>query len=93
MFMCRLFTQSDYAKKFAGKVVKRIIIKNQYFWRGVAYVVMTTKPLVGVLRMVDGEKHPPMNFIYETMKRAKEKLAKILDGKVEKYEPIWRIID
>ena len=40
--------------------------------------------LVRVLRLVDGEKKPPVKYIYEAMDRAKEAIAKSFDGKEEK---------
>ncbi|KAL0399788.1 UNVERIFIED_CONTAM: hypothetical protein Sradi_2322100 [Sesamum radiatum] len=36
---------------------------------------MVAGPLVKVLRLVDGEKKPPMGYIYEAMDRAKEAIA------------------
>ncbi|XP_057791246.1 uncharacterized protein LOC131008377 [Salvia miltiorrhiza] len=48
----------------------------------VAYSIKTTKPLVDVLRVVDGERAPAMGYIYATMDEAKEKIAKNLNDKL-----------
>ncbi|TYK03327.1 hypothetical protein E5676_scaffold6571G00020 [Cucumis melo var. makuwa] len=50
-------------------------------------------PLVRVLRLVDGEKKPPMGYIYEAMDRAKEAIAKSFNNNEEKYKDIFTIID
>ncbi|KAF8397598.1 hypothetical protein HHK36_016518 [Tetracentron sinense] len=43
-----------------------------------------TAPLVRVLRLVDGEKKPPMGYIYEAMDRAKETIKEAMGG--QRYE-------
>lgn len=43
--------------------------------------------------MVDGEKKPPMGYIYTAMDRAKEATAKSFKGKKEKYEKVFEMID
>ena len=43
--------------------------------------------------MVDGEKKPPMGYIYAAMDRAKEAIAKNFKGKKEKYEKVFEMID
>lgn len=35
-------------------------------------------PLVGVLKLVDGNKKPAIGYIYEVMDRAKEAIARAL---------------
>ncbi|KAF8392756.1 hypothetical protein HHK36_023105 [Tetracentron sinense] len=54
-----------------------------------------TAPLVRVLRLVDGEKKPPMGYIYEAMDRAKETIKEAMGGQryERRYKPIWNIID
>ena len=44
------------------------------------YALKTTKPLVGVLRMVDLEKMSRMGFLYGAMDKAKEQIAENLGG-------------
>lgn len=73
--------------------MQNIVLKSRKFWPGVAYVIRTIKPLVMVLRMVDSEQFPPMGFIYESMDRAKEEIAKNMGNDESKYKAIWDIID
>ncbi|CAI9259863.1 unnamed protein product [Lactuca saligna] len=63
------------------------------FWPSVVYSLKTTKPLVEVLRIVDGEQSPAMAFIYGAMDECKEKIAKNFDNEVSSYNEIWDIID
>uniref|UniRef100_A0A803QF45 Uncharacterized protein n=1 Tax=Cannabis sativa TaxID=3483 RepID=A0A803QF45_CANSA len=55
--------------------------------------LLTTSPLVEVLRLVDGDKEPTMGFLYNAMDKAKEKIANNLGGEEKDYKEIWEIID
>ncbi|XP_031121045.1 uncharacterized protein LOC116024293 [Ipomoea triloba] len=79
MFTSEKWTNSSYASKADGKEFD--------------YVIKTTKPLVEVLRVVDGDKEPAMGFLYNAMDEAKEKIAKNLGGEEKDYKEIWEIID
>lgn len=61
-------------------------------WDKVTEIVSFTKPLVKVLRLMDGEKLA-MGYIYEGMDTAKEAIKTFYKGKESKYIPIWQIID
>ncbi|KAF8377372.1 hypothetical protein HHK36_030749 [Tetracentron sinense] len=65
------------------------------FWKGVIYAMKITAPLVCVLRLVDGEKIPPMGYIYEAMDKAKEAIKEALGGQrnVRRYKLVWDIVD
>ncbi|KAF8380426.1 hypothetical protein HHK36_027912 [Tetracentron sinense] len=65
------------------------------FWKGVIYAMKITAPLVRVLRLVDGEKRPPMGYIYEAMDKAKEAIKEALGGQrnVRRYKLVWDIVD
>ncbi|KAI0528848.1 hypothetical protein KFK09_001391 [Dendrobium nobile] len=93
MFASEEWDKSSWAKKQEGKQVKKIVMKDDSFWRSINYALKTTTPLVKVLRMVDGERAPAMGFIYEAMNRAKEDIAKDLGGQESAYKEIWDIID
>ncbi|XP_062104413.1 uncharacterized protein LOC133815612 [Humulus lupulus] len=93
MFVSKEWSSCAWEKKPEGKVVKKIIMNDNTFWPSVVYSMKTTKPLVNVLRIVDGERTPAMGFIYGAMDEAKEKIAKNLDGDVSSYKEIWDIID
>ncbi|XP_055826068.1 uncharacterized protein LOC129894408 [Solanum dulcamara] len=43
--------------------------------------------------MVDGEKKPPMGYIYEVMDRAKESIEKAFNYDDRKYMNVFKIID
>ncbi|XP_057808409.1 uncharacterized protein LOC131022882 [Salvia miltiorrhiza] len=93
MFVSRDWKGCAWAKKDEGKAVRKIIMSDNSFWASVVYSIKTTKPLVDVLRVVDGERAPAMGFIYATMDEAKEKIAKNLNDEVVAYKEIWNIID
>ncbi|XP_059650757.1 uncharacterized protein LOC132296590 [Cornus florida] len=59
----------------------------------IVYSLKVASPLVRVLKLVDGERRPPMGYIYEAMERAKEAIAKAFGENEEKYKDIFKIID
>lgn len=91
MFTSDQWSKSKFAKEPGGKQVATIMGMPS-FWNNVIYAIKIAAPLVEVLRLVDGEKKPPMGFIYEAMDRAKEKIAGALNA-TEKYVEIFEIID
>ena len=92
MFTSKEWNELSLSKKHEGREVKKIIWSGR-FWISMAYALKTTKPLVGVLRMMDGEKMPGMGLIYGAMDKAKEEIAKNLGDEVGAYKEIWKIID
>ncbi|KAK2641276.1 hypothetical protein Ddye_023039 [Dipteronia dyeriana] len=50
------------------------------FWNNVVYALKIVGPLIGVLRLVNGERKPTMGYIYEAMDRAKEAIARSFGG-------------
>ncbi|XP_026398853.1 uncharacterized protein LOC113294690 [Papaver somniferum] len=93
MFTYNKWKNCEWLSKSDGKDVKKIILRDQTFWPGLVYSLKEMKPLVGVLRLVDAENVPAMEFIYGAMDMAKEALAAKYDGDVSKYREIWNIID
>ncbi|XP_031741324.1 uncharacterized protein LOC116403832 [Cucumis sativus] len=73
------------------RVVQTILLAS--FWTTIVFALKVSGPLVRVLRLVDGEKKPPMGYIYEAMDRAKEAIAKSFNNNEEKYKDIFTIID
>ncbi|WOH14251.1 hypothetical protein DCAR_0933768 [Daucus carota subsp. sativus] len=51
------------------------------------------KPLVKVLRLVDGDWRPSMGFVYGELKDVKKEIIKLCKDTKEIYEPIIQIID
>ena len=63
------WSNSKWSKDAGGKKMTSYILQESY-WKNVLYSLKLTRPLVKVLRMVDGDKKPPMGYIYEAMDRA-----------------------
>ncbi|KAJ9565872.1 hypothetical protein OSB04_001838 [Centaurea solstitialis] len=87
------FRKVDKSKFAKGgrQTANTILLPN--FWNNIDIAVKVGLPLLGVLRLVDGERKPPMGYIYEAMDRAKECIANSFHNKVIKYEEIFTIID
>ncbi|XP_021854344.2 uncharacterized protein [Spinacia oleracea] len=83
---------SKWSKDVGGKKIATYFLQDT-FWRNVLYALKLTGPLVKVLRIVDGEKKPPMGYIYEAMDRAKETISKIFGMKEEEYKEAFEFID
>ncbi|KAL6552146.1 hypothetical protein OROGR_008300 [Orobanche gracilis] len=92
MFTSDIWTKSKFAKEVGGKQVVNIIMMPS-FWNSVVYAVKVADPLIKVLRLVDGEKKPPMGYIYEAMDRAKEEIAAAFGNNEDRYIEIFNIID
>ncbi|KAL6559734.1 hypothetical protein OROGR_004851 [Orobanche gracilis] len=59
----------------------------------IVYAVKVAGPLIKVLRLVDGEKKPPMGYIYEAIDRAKEEIGAAFGNNEDRYIEIFNIID
>ncbi|KAI0488470.1 hypothetical protein KFK09_028303 [Dendrobium nobile] len=92
MFTSTKWLNSAWGKKSEGKEIRKIIL-NDKFWATVTYAILSTRPLVQVLRLVDAEKKPAMGFIYNAMDEAKELIAYNLGGEEASYREIWDIVD
>ncbi|XP_059659239.1 uncharacterized protein LOC132306060 [Cornus florida] len=92
MFTSQEWTSSKWAKEIQGKNVAHIVLMPS-FWTNIVYSLKVASSLVRVLKLVDGERRPPMGYIYEAMERAKEAIAKAFGGNEEKYKDIFKIID
>ena len=87
LFVSQEWSSSAWAKKSKGKAVKKIIMNDHTFWPHVIYCLKSTKPLVQVLRLVDGEKIPAMGFIYGAIDTTEE-IVKNFDGQLSSYKEI-----
>ncbi|KAL0907910.1 hypothetical protein M5K25_022364 [Dendrobium thyrsiflorum] len=92
MFTSTQWLNSAWGKKPEGKEIQRHIL-NDKFWASVTYAILSTRPLIQVLRLVDAEKKPAMSFIYNAMDEAKELIAHNLGAEEAIYREIWDIID
>nr|XP_025884104.1 uncharacterized protein LOC101249139 [Solanum lycopersicum]XP_025884105.1 uncharacterized protein LOC101249139 [Solanum lycopersicum] len=86
------WNSSKFAKETSGKEVANLLI-SIHFWNDVVRALTVCSPLTKVLRLVDGEKKPPMGYIYEAMDRAKEAIAHGFRGIQKHYEKVFQIID
>ena len=92
MFTSSDWIESKWANEQKGKNVASIIFMSS-IWNTVVFCLKASGPLVRVLRLVDGEKRPPMGYIYAAKKKAKEIIVKSFNGNEEKYREIMEIID
>ncbi|XP_050940902.1 uncharacterized protein LOC127149443 [Cucumis melo] len=92
MFTSDEWKNSKWSKEQQGRRVVQIILLAS-FWTTIVFALKVSGPLVRVLRLVDGEKKPPMGYIYEAMDRAEEAIAKSFNNNEEKYKDIFAIID
>ncbi|XLT32750.1 hypothetical protein HN873_064042, partial [Arachis hypogaea] len=84
--MKRMFTTKEWTRNKLSKEAKG---RENH----VKYTLKIMGPLVQVLRLVDGEKKPPMGYIYEAMEKAKEYIIKIFSNDESKYIDVFKIID
>ncbi|KAK1392627.1 hypothetical protein POM88_011683 [Heracleum sosnowskyi] len=90
---CKAFAKwIKYYKDPNGRRIASYVLMPS-FWNNVICSLRVAGPLVHVLRLVDGEKKPPMGYIYEAMDRAKEAIAKSLKRNVSRYQQFYDIID
>ncbi|CAM8981053.1 unnamed protein product [Rhodiola kirilowii] len=85
------WNNSKWSNEAGGKKIATFILEDT-FWKDVLYALKLGSPLIEVLRMVDGERKPPMEYIYEAMDRAKETIAKSFSAKKD-YKLAFQFID
>ncbi|XP_070048793.1 uncharacterized protein [Nicotiana tomentosiformis] len=71
LFVSDEYTNSAYGREARGRESADIILSPS-FWNNMVHALKIGGPLVKVVRLVDGEHRPPMDYLYETMDRAKE---------------------
>ncbi|KAL6545254.1 hypothetical protein OROGR_009128 [Orobanche gracilis] len=92
MFQSERWQKSNYSKDPVGRNIAGFIATAN-FWNNVVCSLKVAGPLIKVLRLVDGEKKPPVGYIYEAMDRAKETIARAFDDDEHKYKTFFEIID
>ena len=92
MFLSEEWGQCKFSTSAKG-VASYATIVNQSFWTNLAMCFELFKPLVKVLRIVDGDWRPSMSFVYGELKDAKKEFIKLCKDTKEIYEPIIQIID
>ncbi|XP_072983547.1 uncharacterized protein [Typha latifolia] len=92
MFTSDEFLSCKWSKTAKGKRVYSTILNNQ-FWRQVSLAVKVFTPLVKLLRIVDGERKPPMGFIYGGLKDVKKEIKNIFNNNETSSKPFLDAID
>ncbi|XP_078158838.1 uncharacterized protein LOC144554393 [Carex rostrata] len=82
-------------KKFAdkGRQISKIVVSNS-FWKSVALAIKVFKPLVVLLRIVDGEEKQPMGFVYGGLRDAIKEVKAAFRYNKDVFQPyINAIVD
>ncbi|XP_042959488.1 uncharacterized protein LOC122294653 [Carya illinoinensis] len=93
MFTCDKWIVSSYSKSNIGKEIAEIVLEDREFWAQCQFIVTISEPLVRVLRLVDGDEKPAMEYLYNAMEKAKENIKARLKNKVSAFMPFIRVID
>ncbi|KAK8916853.1 hypothetical protein KSP39_PZI022197 [Platanthera zijinensis] len=91
-FVSPSWNTANLAKTEAGKQIVEIILSS-VFWNGVRDCLKGGKPLIAVLRLVDGDERPAMPEVYVAMEEAKQKIKEHFDNKERLYKKIIEIIE
>ncbi|XP_070055570.1 uncharacterized protein [Nicotiana tomentosiformis] len=91
LFVSDEYTNSAYGREARGRESADIILSPS-FWNNVVHALKIGGPLVKVLRLVDGERRPPMGYLYEAMDRANEAIQVSFRDQ-RKYKRVFEIID
>ncbi|XP_059638415.1 uncharacterized protein LOC132280296 [Cornus florida] len=75
MFTSEEWSRNKWAKEEAGKRVVSYVLMPS-FWNNIVFSLKVSGPHILVFRLVDGERKPPMGYIYAVMDRDKEAIAK-----------------
>ncbi|KAL4590571.1 hypothetical protein LXL04_003505 [Taraxacum kok-saghyz] len=92
MFTSEAWNKSRFSSEPGGAQAANTILLSS-FWNNIDTAVKVGEPLLRVLRLVDGERKPPMGYIYEAMDRAKESIASAFNNNKEAYKQVFKIID
>ena len=93
MFASKEWAKSPNAKKSDDINIQLIILSDPKFWLAIKFCLKCMIPLGKVLRLVDGDAKPAMDYIYEAMDRAEEQIWKKFNDVQRRYRPILRIIE
>ncbi|XP_058741714.1 uncharacterized protein LOC131614102 [Vicia villosa] len=73
MFDSKEFRKTKYVKEKKGSGYEaRKVVMSRDFWSKANDILKVFEPIVKILRLVDGDEKPTMDFIYETINRAKQ---------------------
>lgn len=86
LFVSNKWIDSKFSKEITGKNDVRIVTSRR-FWDDIVFAVNVLGPLVKVVRLVDTKRKPTMGYIYEKMRKARERLESNFTG-----DSSWGII-
>ncbi|KAL4203771.1 hypothetical protein AMTRI_Chr01g105550 [Amborella trichopoda] len=92
MFASEQWSQSKWSKHKDGRKAEKIIL-NTSFWSQIIIALEVARPLVRVLRLVDGDAKPAMGYIHEAMTRARTEIKDVLNDDENMRKAIFEIID
>jgi len=92
MFISYEWILNKLSKEPKGKEVAKVVLMPS-FWNSVVYTLKVMAPLIKVLCLMDGERKPAMDYIYEAMDKAKETIIKSFNNNERKYKDVFAIID
>ncbi|KAL5826990.1 hypothetical protein ACOSQ3_018835 [Xanthoceras sorbifolium] len=92
MFPNTEWEDCKWSKTAKGKVAYSTVL-NLSFWNRVTLCLKVFAPLVKMLRLVDGDIKPSMDFLYGELRKEKEDIKVALKNSENAYRPILDIID
>ncbi|GJR54400.1 hAT dimerization domain-containing transposase-like protein [Tanacetum coccineum] len=85
MITSQEWLETKWSKEPKGKQLKAYFLKDS-FWKNIVYTLKLTRPLVSVLRMVDGERKPAMGYIYKAMQNDKDAICNSFPNRDDLYK-------
>ncbi|KAL4198956.1 hypothetical protein AMTRI_Chr03g142580 [Amborella trichopoda] len=92
IFASELWSQSKWSMHKDGRKAEKIIL-NTSFWSQIIIALELARPLVRVLRLVDGDAKPVMGYIHEAMTRARTEIKDVLKDDESMRKAMLEIID
>ncbi|XP_058769027.1 uncharacterized protein LOC131642877 [Vicia villosa] len=92
MVTSKEWTTTTYSKDAKEKQFVEQVLDSS-FWSKCADIVKITEPLICVLRIVDNEDKPTMEYLYRAMYKAREEIENRFRRNKLKVEPYLKILD
>lgn len=87
------FNALKISKTAEAKRISSAVVSDEKFWDDVELAINVFRPLVKLLRLVDGDKRPAIGFIYGGLMDARIELAQLLRNELELCLPVLSAID
>ncbi|EYU38967.1 hypothetical protein MIMGU_mgv11b020508mg, partial [Erythranthe guttata] len=92
MFNNSKWEKCKHSKTVKGKAVYAIV-SDLSWWNGVIQCLKAFTPLVRVLRLVDGDRKPSMDFLYGELEKAKKEIKEVFNNNESSSKPILNIVE